>query len=263
MASQNELAAFTPQREQFSYWAPFLWAHHLLHGTPPSHKIRLEVASCYDAAARGYDDWNWQSVWAKLEWPALSNWIGNPETVLEFGIGTGSVAMRILDKVGSHRLRQYVGVDLSEGMLEVAKIKLGDRVELIKADATTIDLGRKFDFVLMCRILGHVEKPGDLFRSAVNHLNSGGRVVVTDLDPHYPYAATRVPTPSGKMLVPTFKHEGTEVILAAEKAGLRLIHLTCTYTDQARALKGIEPPQSLREASGRLSNVLVFEKTPV
>ncbi|MER9020218.1 class I SAM-dependent methyltransferase [Mesorhizobium sp. M0590] len=232
-------------------------------------RYKHAVAKGYDAAAPHYDAWKWQILWRKIEWPVLRSLLTPPERVvapervLEIGIGTGAVAERILDEVRS--IRRYVGIDLSARMLAVCAQRLGDRVELIHEDVAKVDfssLGDTFDFVLSCRMIGHLQSPGDLFTRVQTVLAQDGRFVVTDLDPGHAYASTRLPTSEGRVEVPTFKHRQEDVIAAAEKAGLRLDRLYRTYEDEALANAGAEVPDSLVGRKGPLFNLFVFKQGP-
>lgn len=104
-----------------------------------------------------------------------------PKKVLEFGVGTGRIALA-LARLGA----EVVGVDCDEGMLARAQSRLAQepasvrqRVELIAADMCTVALGRRFDLVvipynaLLCLL--HVAETRRCFLNARHHLAVGGR----------------------------------------------------------------------------------------
>ncbi|WP_052667301.1 class I SAM-dependent methyltransferase [Nitriliruptor alkaliphilus] len=65
-----------------------------------------------------------------------------PTSWLDVACGTGQHLAAVADAVD-----EVVGVDLSEAMLDVARARLGGRVELRVADQRTLDLGRRFEVV--------------------------------------------------------------------------------------------------------------------
>jgi SAM-dependent methyltransferase len=65
-----------------------------------------------------------------------------PTSWLDVACGTGQHLAAVADEVG-----EVVGVDLSEAMLDVARARLGGRVELLVADQRDLDLGRRFEVV--------------------------------------------------------------------------------------------------------------------
>ena len=230
-------------------------------------RYKKAVASGYDAAASHYDDWVWQALWRKTEWPQLRSVLlapRPPRQVLEIGIGTGAIARHILEEIPD--VIRYVGIDVSRGMLaECENLHLGPRVVLINDDVISVDFGRlggSFDFVLSCRMIGHLQTLGEMFAKVRQVLATDGQFVVTDIDPGHNYVATRLPTDDGRIEVPTFKHRPEDVIAAAEQAGLRLDRLYRTYEDEALANAGAEAPASLTGRTGPLFNLFVFRPGP-
>ncbi|HMA15423.1 MAG TPA: class I SAM-dependent methyltransferase, partial [Kiloniellaceae bacterium] len=66
------------------------------------------------------------------------------KSVLDLGCGTGQLAAALGEG------REVVGVDTAGAMLEVARRRPGgERVTWIEGDARTLDLGRRFDLVLL------------------------------------------------------------------------------------------------------------------
>jgi SAM-dependent methyltransferase len=65
-----------------------------------------------------------------------------PSSWLDVACGTGQHLAAVADEVD-----EVVGVDLSEAMLDVARARLGGRVDLRVADQRDLDLGRRFEVV--------------------------------------------------------------------------------------------------------------------
>ena len=102
--------------------------------------------------------------------------------VLELGCGAGRITRALL--AAGHRV---VAVDQSPAML--ARVPAG--AERILADATTVDLGRRFDGVVLGSYLVNHPALGRRFlATAAGHLAPGGTVVVQRYDPWWARSAT-------------------------------------------------------------------------
>ncbi len=104
------------------------------------------------------------------------------DTVLEIGAGTGRNFPYLVEAVGP--TGTVVAVDASAGMLAEAE-KLVQRegwsnVDVIRADASQLQIDRKVDAVLFSLSYSVLPEPGPALASAWRLLRSGGRVVVMD-----------------------------------------------------------------------------------
>ncbi len=104
------------------------------------------------------------------------------QTVLDLACGTGRNFPLILEKIGpSGRL---VGLDYTTAMLarardQVKQARWGN-VELLQADATRIDLGRKFDAALCTLAMSVIPDYRSALARLVAHTKPGGRVAIGD-----------------------------------------------------------------------------------
>ncbi len=76
---------------------------------------------------------------------------------------------------------QITGVDISEGMLKIAR-KTNPQVEYLSGDIRTINLNRKFDVVIIPDSIMYMSTINDLkeaISNAVRHLKAGGVFLVT------------------------------------------------------------------------------------
>jgi ubiquinone/menaquinone biosynthesis C-methylase UbiE len=106
------------------------------------------------------------------------------DSVLEVGVGSGRNLPYLLDAVGPSGA--VVGVDLSAGMLAEARKLVARRgatnVDLIEANAATVEYERDFDAVLFS--LSYSAMPADVRPAALERawkrLRPGGRLVILD-----------------------------------------------------------------------------------
>ncbi len=98
-------------------------------------------------------------------------------SALDVGCGTGGL-LRRLSAAGASRL---AGVDVSEGMLEVARGG-GASFELCRASADALPFGDgEFDLVVSCMAFHHFPNPGAALREMHRVLKPGARVLIADL----------------------------------------------------------------------------------
>jgi SAM-dependent methyltransferase len=109
------------------------------------------------------------------------------KSVLDLGCGTGELAAGIAQRFPDCAV---TGADPAVSMLEVARRRPGgERVEWIAADARTLDLGRRFDLIVLT---GHAFQvfltPDDqlaVLRAIARHLTPRGRFVFDSRNPAF------------------------------------------------------------------------------
>ena len=109
----------------------------------------------------------------------------NGGRVLELGIGTGRLAVQLLELCD-----EYHGIDIEPSMLEVVRAKLeagASQVALHAGSFIPLRLGLLFDLVLIpANTISHVVSESDaqqFFASVRGHLNEDGRFVVDTFNP--------------------------------------------------------------------------------
>jgi SAM-dependent methyltransferase len=130
------------------------------------------IAGCYDldpqSVIGGALDWAAEQL-GKQE--LLDN--GRPLRVLDVGVGTGRFLAR-LKQIGGERIRPF-GIDLSEKMVELARIKVPDLVAAID-DAGNLEAyfqGQSFDLICTHFVTGYV--PMRVLAPKIRaHLSPGG-----------------------------------------------------------------------------------------
>ncbi len=103
-----------------------------------------------------------------------------PVDILDFGCGTGLIAYEFIDQA-----KKLVGIDTSEGMLEVFKQKgegLGKvETHLINLEESDLE-DQKFDLIVTSTAFHHLDDPQKMVHKLYGMLNDGGQLAVVDLD---------------------------------------------------------------------------------
>jgi SAM-dependent methyltransferase len=175
----------------------------------------------YDLAAVHYDDWSWQDFWREHEFPLVRGFLENYPSprgcLLDVGCGTGHYLSRLYDL-----FERTCGVDLSDGMLSVARAK-HPSLEFCKGGAESLPFSdASFDAVICCCVLTHVREIDTAFAEIGRILRPGGIAVVTNIDADHRYGSTRLPTADGTVFVDTTKHSAPDLVASAGRNGLAM-----------------------------------------
>lgn len=99
-------------------------------------------------------------------------------TALDLGCGTGEMMRLILQK---NKDKSLYGIDLSEKMLEVAKEKLGNHVNLILSDSEQLPFSDSFFDVVYCNdSFHHYPAPDKVLSEVYRVLKPNGIFVMCD-----------------------------------------------------------------------------------
>lgn len=206
--------------------------------------LLARVGSAYDATAPLYDRWPWQLLWRQREFPIVLNAIARRfvhPSILDLGCGTGAFAEALLSRVG-----RFVGIDASRRMVEAARnrrlanarFEEGDMLQLPKTS-------EQFDAVVSLRAASHCRDASQLISRARASLSPGGLFILSDVAPEHRYTESRIPTSSGKMPVPTFKHSPESLsALLQRHQGFQLESVTELRAD------GVLTPSHCRSIDG-------------
>ena len=104
------------------------------------------------------------------------------ELVMDYGSGTGNIALRILPRV--HRI---IAVDSSKGMLDVLQKKLShDRITTVEIREWSIGqdpaLLPRFDIIVSSMTMHHIRDTAGTARALYTMLLHGGSIAIADLD---------------------------------------------------------------------------------
>jgi ubiquinone/menaquinone biosynthesis C-methylase UbiE len=168
-------------------------AHHPLRVMPgfPGRRRSL-VMPAYDLLAPHYDAVTGDSsTEAALVRDIIERRHGRVATLLDVACGTGAITLPL------SRTYQVSGLDISPGMLAVAREKLPAGIPLYQADMTSFRLGTRFD-AIVCAYQGvnHLlSLPAwqSFFGCAYRHLNPGGLLVFDIATVGYLTTMTSIP----------------------------------------------------------------------
>jgi ubiquinone/menaquinone biosynthesis C-methylase UbiE len=132
----------------------------------------------YDQRAEAYDRrWRWYREATLRETLARAE-IRTGDRILDVGCGTG----RLLEALAKdHSRERLAGIDLSGGMLGVARRRLPSEVRLVQGDAAALPFpDGGFDLVLTMSAFHFWPRPRAALGEIHRVLGSGGRLVLTD-----------------------------------------------------------------------------------
>jgi ubiquinone/menaquinone biosynthesis C-methylase UbiE len=128
----------------------------------------------FDGIAEGYD-FIGSLVLDRNEF-FLSNLTDARDSVLDVGCGSGILAAELAE----HYAR-VVGIDLSDGMLAIARAKRARaNVEYRNADANDLKLDEKFDLIVSSTTFHHLDDVPRTLEGLKGLLRPGGRILIVD-----------------------------------------------------------------------------------
>lgn len=151
-------------------------------GTADDQAFKTRDAGSYDPVAQSYD-----RLSDRFTTPMVTRLLAlaqpkGSEQLLDVGTGTGIVTREAAKASGGSL--QVVGVDLSQGMLDVAEARasaerLSGQITYRRMDAEALSLeDGSFDVVTSLFALAHFPSPASALREMYRVLRPGGRVVV-------------------------------------------------------------------------------------
>lgn len=185
--------------------------------------IKNQRSNHYDDVALAYDDWYWQRLWKKNEYPILADFFKKftGSEVLDVGIGTGPYVSELC-RDGF----KVIGLDTSEMMLKVCASKYQDFVrqgslELVNGNLSKLS-NRKFGNVLITRVLHHVGSIKEFFYYLNCCTHSGSRVVLTDIHPDYKFESVKIETSLGNYIIPVTNYSYEELFECIREHNFRI-----------------------------------------
>jgi ubiquinone/menaquinone biosynthesis C-methylase UbiE len=195
----------------------------------------MDIANAYNSWSAQYDTNDNKT--RDLEALSLQKIVQgkNFKHCLEVGCGTGKNTAWLLTICD-----QITAIDLSNGMLEIAKNKIqSDKVNFIEGDITKDWTFAKdtYDLVTFSLMLEHIEDLNAVFHKVSKVTAKGSQVYIGELHPFKQYAGSkaRFETESGTEIVTCFNHHVTDFIQAANASGFQLIQIDEQFDDADRS----------------------------
>jgi ubiquinone/menaquinone biosynthesis C-methylase UbiE len=195
----------------------------------------MDIANAYNSWSSQYD--TNENKTRDLEALALKKILQGKsfKHCLEIGCGTGKNTSWLLSICD-----QITAIDLSKGMLDIAKNKIqSDKVNFIEVDIKNDWTFAKhtYDLVTFSLMLEHIEDLDAVFQKVSKVTAVGSLVYIGELHPFKQYAGSkaRFETESGTQVVTCFNHHVTDFIQAANASGFQLIQLDEQFDDADRS----------------------------
>ena len=107
------------------------------------------------------------------------------DSLLDIGCGTGNLLSLISERYDA----EIAGVDLTPKMLNIARIKIGDKADLKLGDSEYLPFDNdKFDMVICTDSFHHYPHPENVLKEINRVLKPGGSVLIAD--PYTPTSTT-------------------------------------------------------------------------
>jgi 2-polyprenyl-3-methyl-5-hydroxy-6-metoxy-1,4-benzoquinol methylase len=189
----------------------------------------------YDMWSQIYDDEDNPLI--ALETMQFRHLLGDVRglTVADIGCGTGRHAL-VMAEAGA----TVVGVDFSVGMLSKARAKPGAAtVHFVRHDVAMglPFVSKAFDRVTCCLVLEHVDDLAGMLREMARICRVGGAVCLSDLHPAMGLLGLQAqftdPTSGQKTRPASARHQVSDYVMAATRAGLDIEHMSEHVVDEA------------------------------
>jgi len=214
--------------------------------------------AAYNLGAARYDDWAWQHFWRRNEQPVvLKHLLSRRGVTLDIGCGTGY----FLEALHSKN-RGCVGMDISEGMLAVARQRLGKKFPLVQGDACALPfIDQSFSSIMCARVLTHINDPERAVEEISRVAARKALVAISDIDPEHRYVATKVPSDEGSLEIETFKHEPEFLLRLTKAKGFKLLERINFRADTMDWVPPLPQLRSIdRTGSRAVSYVLILSR---
>ena len=148
-----------------------------------SESKKEQIKSMFDNIAKNYDFLNhslslgMDNLWRKI---AIKNIKNNPKKILDIATGTADFAI----SSAKHTNAKIIGVDISQGMLDVGEIKikkkkLSSRISLQNTDCEDLPFKENsFDFILCNHVLEHINDDKKAIKELYRVLNKNGTAIL-------------------------------------------------------------------------------------
>ena len=194
----------------------------------------MDIGKAYNSWSAQYD--NNENKTRDLEGLALKNLLSGKKYkhCLEVGCGTGKNTEWLLTICD-----QITAIDLSQGMLEIAR----NKIKSAKVSFSEVDITKDwsfanatYDLVTFSLMLEHIEDLHAVFEKLAKVTATGSHVYIGELHPFKQYTGSkaRFETETGTEVLTCFNHHVTDFTQAANASGFQLLQLDEQFDDADR-----------------------------
>ena len=131
-------------------------------------KTRIEH---WDAVARSMDEWKWFSGYYHRRITEVFKFLVPPgQRIIEIGCAQGDLLASLKPSLG-------IGVDFSGEMITRARKRHPD-LEFIQADAHSMDINQKFDFIILSDLVNDVHDVQSVFQQIMQLATPRSRIII-------------------------------------------------------------------------------------
>lgn len=155
------------------------------------------------------------------------------ESVLDLGTGTGVLLPYLAGRVGADG--HVTAIDISEGMLDIAKAKYGDipNVKFLKLDFEEDAIPGSYDVILLYSVYPHLHHPFETIDWLLKiNTNPGGRIIIAFPSDekfineiHHRRNSTSDHLPPASILTTTLRDNGFNALLLADTPDSYIIQI--------------------------------------
>jgi len=149
-------------------------------------EIAKRTYNSKDYGNRSYSEWKWlrkphtKSIYNQTKFSIESTLDRKGLNCLEIGIGDGIWTELLLK-----REFNVDGIDISTRMLDMAKERLGNRINYILADFNEVILKNKYDLIYSIRCIEYIDDKKKAINKIYNLLNHSGKVIIVTKNPSF------------------------------------------------------------------------------
>lgn len=194
----------------------------------------MDIGKAYNSWSTQYD--SNENKTRDLEGLALKKTLSGKKYkhCLEVGCGTGKNTEWLLTIC-----EQITAIDLSQGMLEIARNKIKSaNVNFSEVDITKdwSFANATYDLVTFSLMLEHIEDLHAVFEKSAKVTATGSHIYIGELHPFKQYTGSkaRFETETGTEVLTCFNHHVTDFIQAANASGFQLLQLDEQFDDADR-----------------------------
>ncbi len=206
-----------------------------------SDKKSVQVEQMFDEIADHYDELNHtlsmgiDRSWRKKGILSLRDL--NPKKILDIATGTGDLAIDAYNRLQPDHI---LGIDISEGMMEigrkkVAHLKLSDKISFEKQDCTDLQLAdNSFDAAIVAFGVRNFENLDKGLQEILRILRPGGRLMILELTTPESFPMKQAYAIYSKLVIPTIGK-----FISKSKAAYNYLPKSIAAFPQGKTMTGV------------------------